>query len=509
MATQRFEFGAFVFDSGRKILLKHGKPVAVGQKCLTLLEALLAAEGRVVSKSDLMDAAWQTLNVEESNLSVQIAALRKCLGNSGSGEEWIATVQRVGYQFVYHGESKELPVSQSLLSAPQFSDDKPSIAVLPFLNIGSDPEQDYFADGLAEDLITDLSKVPGLTVIARHSSFAYRGKQMDIRQIARELGVRYVVEGSVRRSATHVRINTQFIDATDNSHIWADRFDGDLTDIFQLQDEVIRKIVDALSDVLPAAHPTPKRRPLNIEAYDLFAKGRALSMLSPEGNKSARPLLERACGLEPSFAEAHAWLAMNMLFGWMYCYQENSCEKVMALARRAVLLDPANADAHVVLGYVLIFGGAGDLAGGREQIEIALKLNPNHADAWIFLADLEVLEGRSQDAVRSGRIAFQLNPHPPSYYYWLFSWILYAARRYEEVVETFRQDEGRTIGSQRNSAGALAQLGRLDEAREMARQFLLAVPQFTISSWAATLPFRDPRDRQHFIDGYLMAGLPI
>ena len=362
---------------------------------------------------------------------------------------------------------------------------------------------------MAEDLITDLSKVQGLTVIARHSSFAYRGKQIDIRQISRELGVRYVVEGSVRRSAARVRINTQLIDAASNSHVWADRFDCDLTDIFELQDEVIRKIVNALADVLPAGRPTPKRRPLNIEAYDLFAKGRALSMLSPEGNKSAHPLLERACKLDPSFAEAHAWLAMNLLFGWMYCYQENSSEKVLALAQRAVSLDPANADAHVVLGYVLIFGGTGDLVRGREQIEIALNLNPNHADAWIFLADLEVLEGRSQDAVRSGRIAFHLNPHPPSYYYWLFSWILYAARRYEEVVETFHQDEGRTIGSQRNSAGALAQLGRHDEAREMARQFLLAVPQFTISSWAETLPFRDPRDRQHFIDGYLMAGLPI
>ena len=378
MATQRFEFGPFVFDSGRKILLKHGKPVAIGQKCLTLLEALLAAEGRVVSKSDLMDAAWQTMNIEESNLSVQIAALRKCLGNSGSGEEWIATVQRVGYQFVYHGESKELSVSPDLPGASQFSGDKPSIAVLPFLNIGSDPEQDYFADGLAEDLITDLSKVPGLTVIARHSSFAYRGKQIDIRQIARELGVRYVVEGSVRRSATRVRINAQFIDATLNSHIWADRFDGDLTDIFQLQDEVVRKIVNALADVLPAARPTPKRRPPNIEAYDLFAKGRALSMHIAGRKQIGASIIGAGLKLDPGFAEAHAWLAMNMLFGWMYCYQENTCEKVMALARRAVSLDPANADAHVVLGYVLIFGGTGDLAGGREQIEIALKLNPNH-----------------------------------------------------------------------------------------------------------------------------------
>jgi TolB-like protein len=510
MTERGYQFGPFTFDGERKLLLKRGSPVAIGQRCLVLLETLLAAEGRAVSKADLMDAAWQTVNIEESNLSVQIAALRKCLGKSGTGEEWIATVQRVGYQFVSPGGVEELPANEESVATAQVPDRKPSIAVLPFINISSDLEQEYFADGLAEDLITDLSKISGLLVIARHSSFAYKGKPLDIRRIASELGVRYVIEGSVRRAAARVRINTQLIDATANVHVWADRFDCDLADIFEMQDEVVRRIISALADALPSARPPPKRRAPNIEAYDQFVRGRALSMQSPEDNISALPLLERAVELDPGFAEAHAWLAMNLLFGWMYCYREDSRERVLALAKQAVALDPDNADAHVVLGYVLIFNGAGDLVGGRKQFEMALELNQNHADAWMFLADLEVLEGRPEQAVRDGQSAFRLNPHPPSYYYWLFGWILYAAHRYEEVIETLGQGDVRWvgIGSQRLLAAALAQLGRLDEAHAMARLFLTALPQFTVSSWAKTMPFRDSRDRQHFIEGYLKAGLP-
>ncbi len=383
-----------------------------------------------------------------------------------------------------------------------------SIAVLPFTNMSSDAEQEFFADGLSEDLITDLSKVSGLFVIARHSTFAYKGKSIDIRQAARELGVNYIVEGSVRRSASRVRITVQLIDARDGNHIWADRFDRDLAEFFALQDEVVGKIVGALADALPSARPPPKRRAPNLEAYDLFIRGRLLSMQSPENNSLARPLLERACELDPGFAEAHAWLAMNLHFGWMYCYQEDSREKILVLAQRAVALDPANADAHVGLGYVLIFNGASDLDGGREQFEIALKLNRNHADAWLFLADLEVLEGHPEEAVRAGRTALKLNPFPPDYFYWLFCWALYAARRYDEVVRLLGSHNQRGVNSQRLLAGALAQLGRLGEAREIARQFMIAVPQFTISSWIKTLPARDPRDLQHFVEGYRLAGLP-
>ena len=507
MGDRVFTFGPFFFDANRRTLLKRGAPLKIGQRGLSLLEALLAADGRAVSKAELMDAAWQTENIEESNLTVQIAALRKSLGRAKNGEEWIITIQRSGYQFVRHNEG--VKHTDLMEDGPTALMAEPSIAVLPFENMSSDPEQDFFADGLAEDLITDLSRVRGLLVIARHSSFSYRDQKLSLGQIARELGIRYIVEGSVRRSTQRIRITAQLIDTESNMQIWAERFDRNLVQVFDIQDEVVGHIIKALANVLPLAKPLVKRRQPNLEAYELFVQGRILSMQSPNDNQTARPLLARACELDPGFAEAQAWLAMNLLFGWMYCYEENSRARVLELAPRAVELDPNNADAQVILGYIMIFDGGGNLAAGRARFEQALKLNPNHADAWLFLADLEVLEGHAQVAVETCKRAFQLNPHPPPYYYWLYSWMLYAARRYDEIVDLFLSTPPQSIGSQRNLAAAFAQLGRIDEARVITSQFMEAVPQFTINSWISVLPFHDEGDRQHFIDGYLLAGFPL
>jgi TolB-like protein len=391
---------------------------------------------------------------------------------------------------------------------PPARSERASIAVLPFTNMSSDAEQEYFADGISEDLITDLSKIVGLLVIARNSTFAYKRKAVDIRQVARELGVAYVVEGSVRRAASRVRITVQLINATDGSHVWAERYDRNLEDVFVVQDEVVGKIVRALADLLQSASVPIRRRAPKIAAYDLFVKGRALSMNAAEANRLARPLLEKACRTDPEFADAHAWLAMNLHYGWMYCHEEDSRERAFELAKRAVSLDPANADAHVVLGYLEIFDTTPDLDGGREQFTTALKLNHNHADAWIFLADLETLEGRTEEALHAARTAFRLNPRPPSYYFWLFSWALYAARRYEDVIEMVGRDPARSLGSQRLLAGALAQLGRLDEAREVGCEFMRQTPNFTIGRWVKTLPVRNPSQLDHFIEGYRKAGLP-
>jgi TolB-like protein len=223
--------------------------------------------------------------------------------------------------------------------------DKAAIAVLPLTNMSSDPEQEYFVDGLAEDLITDLSKIPGLLVIARNSSFAYKGKPIDIRWIAKDLGVRYVVEGSVRRAEARVRINVQLIDAADGTHLWADRFDRDLADVFLLQDEVVGRIVSALSAVLPSARPVARQRATNLEAYDLLVRGRVMVPQSAESNRAARPLLEKAIALDPDFADAHAWLAMCHHWAWTYWAEPPERHRTLSLeaARRAVLLDPENA----------------------------------------------------------------------------------------------------------------------------------------------------------------------
>lgn len=387
--------------------------------------------------------------------------------------------------------------------------DKAAIAVLPFSNMSSDPEQEYFADGLTEDLITDLSKVPGLFVISRHSSFAFKGRAIDIRAVARDLGVRFVVEGSVRRAAARVRINVQLIDAEDGTHLWADRFDRELADIFVLQDEVVRRIVDALSAVVPSSRPVVGKRASNIEAYDLFLRGRVLVNQSVEGNVAARPLLERSIELDPEFADAHAWLALSHLYGWVYWGEQAETHRTLAIAaaQRAVSLDPENAGAHAILGDVLIFDGK--LEAGTRELATALRIDPNHANAWLFLGEAKVYEGNTVEAIDHTRKALRANPHPPEWYYWYLGFVEYAAGHYEDAAETLRHVATRHVGSERILAACLAQLDRLEEAKAHAARFLAAHPHFTIRHWASGQPFQREADRQHFVDGYLKAGLPM
>jgi TolB-like protein/class 3 adenylate cyclase len=405
------------------------------------------------------------------------------------------------YRVLLDGEAA---IGQPPLGLP----DKSSIAVLPFENLSGDPEQAYFADGLTEDLITDLSKVPGLLVIARNSSFVYRGRSVDIRSIARELGVRYVIEGSVRRASARVRINAQLIDATTGSHLWAERYDRELADFFLVQDDVVGKIVSALAGTLASAFGYLPRRTTNLEAYDLFVRGRSLAMLSLQDTKAARPLLCKAIELDPRFVEAHAWLAMSHHFGWMFLWEPEGEHRNLSrsAAQHAIALDPQNADAHIVYGYLRAYEG--ELFEGVAEVEMALRINPSHADGWIALADLRVCEGRVIEGIDCASNAFRINPHPPASYYWWLGWIQYAAGRYQDAVETMRHEVTRAPASRRNFAAALAQLGRMTEAREEARKYLAEFPHFSAREWGSRHPFRNDADRQRFIDGYVKAGLP-
>jgi TolB-like protein/cytochrome c-type biogenesis protein CcmH/NrfG len=380
--------------------------------------------------------------------------------------------------------------------------------VLPFNNMSQDPEQDHFADGLAEDLITDLSKVTGLFVIARNSSFAYKGSAVDIRMVARELGVRYVIEGSVRRAASRVRINVQLIEATTNSHVWAERFDRDLADFFVLQDEVVGRIVAALAAVLPTPNAVRRRRAASLEAYDLFVRGRVMVTDSIDANMAARALILKAIELDPDFAEAYAWLAINYWMSWaqLGAMMEPNCGLALAAARQAVALDPDDAAGHMILGYIRLYGG--DWREAVAEFDTALRIDPNHADTWAMLTDRMVFEGKAGEAIDCVKRAIRLNPHPPGWYYWMLGFAEYAAGRYEAAVETLRREETHRSPSQRLLAASLAQLGRIDEAREEVRQILAATPHFSVQRWSATQPFRDEALRQHFIAGFLKAGLP-
>ena len=384
--------------------------------------------------------------------------------------------------------------------------DKPSIAVLPFVNMSNDPEHESFADGLTEDLITDLSRNAGLFVIARNSTFAYKGKPVDVRRIAGDLGVRYLLEGSARRAAGRVRINVQLIDAIGGGHIWAERFDRNLEDIFAVQDEVTAKIVEALAGRLT---PTPARnRPKSLEAYDLCVRARILNEESPQSMREARLLLRQALALEPGYAEAHRWLAMNYWMGWAHFGEpmEENRRTAVDMAEKAVALDPNDAGSRWVLGHVMAHERR--WAESDAEFAAALELDPNHADAWAALSDLSVLGGRLAEGMEQIRKALRLNPYPLCWYYLLLGQAQYAARQYEAAVETLRKEETYRTTSRRFLAASLAQLGRLDEARRETELFLASNPHFTISHWVAAMPFDDDAMRDHFIDGFRKAGLP-
>jgi adenylate cyclase len=386
--------------------------------------------------------------------------------------------------------------------------DRPSIAVLPFANMSGDAEQDYFADGMVEDIITGLSRIKWLFVIARNSSFAYKAMAVDIRTVARELGVRYVIEGSVRRAASRVRINVQLIEATTNSHLWAERFDRDLADFFVLQDEVVGRIVTALAEVLPSAAAVPRRRAASLEAYDLFVRGRVMVMDSCEANKTARALIRKAIEIDPDFAEAHAWLAINYWMGWAQLggMMEPNRSLALTAARTAVALDPEDAGGHMILGYIRLYGG--DWREAVSEFDAALRIDPNHADTWAMLTDRMVFEGKAAAAIDCVQKAPRLNPHPPGWYYWMLGFAEYAAGRYGDAVATLRREETYRSPSKRLLAASLVQLGRRDEAREEVSQILAATPNFSVEQWSRTQPFRDEAMRQHFIDGFIKAGLP-
>ncbi|MCR4268458.1 winged helix-turn-helix domain-containing tetratricopeptide repeat protein [Nitratireductor sp. ZSWI3] len=501
MQDLRFAFGPFVLDPEAGTLLRNDDPVAIGHRGLKLLAALVARPGEILGKAELMDAAWPGRVVEEGNLTVQIALLRKLLGPAADGGEWISTVPRVGYRFTR-------PVEQ--LSAarrgPLPPSGRPSIAVLPFVNVGNDPEQDSFAAGLTADLITDLSGVSGLFVVARNPAFAGKAAATEVRETAQDHGVRYLLEGSARAAAGRVRVNARLVDTVSGEHLWAERFDRSLKDVFAVQDEVTARIVEALLARLRAR--SPRRRPGNQEAQDLCMRARRLMDDTPQAAREAHLMLERAVSLDPHYAEAYRWLAMNHWMGWVHSGgpSESDRSAALSLSRKAVAIDPDDAGCRWVLAYLLAYDR--NFAEAEAEFARAIELDPDEADTWAALSDIAVLAGRVEEGLEHIRKAFRLNPFPASWYYLALGQAQYAAGDYEAAIETLRRDETYRTSSRRFLAASLAQLGRLDEAHAEAELFLVGNPQFTIRHWAATEPFRDAATLARFVEGHRKAGLP-
>ncbi|MER9331196.1 adenylate/guanylate cyclase domain-containing protein [Mesorhizobium sp. M0488] len=386
--------------------------------------------------------------------------------------------------------------------------DKPSIAVLPFVNMSGDQEQEFFTDGLTEDIITDLSNVPGFFVIARNSTFAYKGKPSDVRQIARDLGVKYILEGSARRSDKRLRVNVQLINGLEGgNHVWAERFDRDVADIFGVQDEVTRRIVEAISGKLGEKKMVVRSRPSNLEAYDLCVKSRGKCNISRADNSEACSDLERAVQLDPYYGEAHSNLAISLLFGWIVWGepQEPGRAKALVHAQRAVEIDPGDSHARRILGCVQLYERNWDDA--KLQFDAAIRLNPNNADAVAWIGELQIFLGEPQAALLSCGAALRLNPRPPGWYFRVMGMAQVYSGHYEEAVVSLSREETYGTGSREHLVPALALAGRLPEAQEEARLFLAGNPNWNLADLAANSPFKSMSTAQPFFDGWRLAGL--
>jgi adenylate cyclase len=426
------------------------------------------------------------------------------------------SLKNIGYPVRVFGVRRAAADAESVTErpagiAPTRATVFPSIAVLPFANLAGDPEQEYFADGITEDLITELSRFQEIRVIARNSVLTYKTKPVRIQEVGRDLGVRYVLEGSVRKAGGRVRITAQLIDAATGHHLWAERFDRELADIFAVQDEVTGRIVATLAGKLAESERRRARsgQTENLEAYDCVLRGRELwERFTPEDNRQARRLYEKAIALDPDYARAYASLA------WTYLVEHSErwgnaddrpLERALELAREGVIVNPASHSNHLALGQVCLSKGLYEEA--LDALETAIELNPNDADGYAFLARALSFAGRPDEAIDLMDKAQRLNPAAPHWYAWNLGMACYLARRYEDAVSALRK--GRPLGAMayRWLAAAYGQLGRELEAQAAAEEYRKRTPDFSLASHLEVLPFQHAEDREHYAAGLRKAGL--
>jgi TolB-like protein len=501
-------FGDYEIDVERRELRRAETPVHVEPQVFDLLVYLVQNRDRVVSKDDLIASVWGGRSISDSTLTSRINAARNAVGDSGAEKKLIRTIARKGLRFV--GEVRTQPIgaepadasgpppdqvhewSRAALPLP----DRPAIAVLPFVNMSGDSEQDYFSDGISEDIITALSKLRWFFVIARNSSFIYKGKAVHMKQIAEELGVGYVVEGSVRKGGDRVRITAQLNDVATGSHIWAERYDRSLADVFAVQDEITEAIVAAIEPQLYAAENFRAKRkpPESMDAWDLVM--RALShywRVTRQDNVVAQALLEKAIAIDPSYGQAHGVLATSHTFGAHMGWEDVAAATAVAerAALAAILADSEDPWAHQALGSVYLFKRRFD--DSLAEFELALRLNPNFSLAQGYYGLALSYSGRWEEADAAARRALRLSPRDP------FSAVYYGIAAYGQ-----RSD---FVGAHRVLTAAAGMTGQTDIASVALRELRRAQPNISLAWIEGQMPIKLDAEREHYLEGFRRAGL--
>lgn len=519
----RYFFEDFSFDTARRELRRGTDVIALAPQVFDLLDYLICNRERVVSKDDLIRAIWQGRVVSDVALTTRINAARKAIGDSGDEQRLIRTFPRKGVRFI--GTVRETAGSAGATVSggspqPGFAvPDKPSLVVLPFTNLSPNPEQEYFADGVTESLTTDLSRMVGMFVIGRNTAFTYKGRHVDLKQVGRELGVRYVLEGSVQRGGSRIRINVQLINAETSNHLWAERFDMPIADLFDMQDEIGARLANQLGTELITAEARRAARAPHPDSMDLYFQGMASVHRGsdPANLSQARKLFEQALCLDAGNVEAivgtafvDAMRGTSMLSGDRAARlkaAETSLAKVLAHT-------PNHALAHCLLGVVQIFTKRA--AQGIAECERALDLDRNLATAYAWIGLGKCYLGRAEETEAYIMEAFRLSPRDNRAFTWMNT--AGVAQSYlaadEAAVHWFK----RSLETIRNVApfvhfylaAALAHLERIEEARASVQAGLTLDPNFTLAHFHASSPTDNPTclaQRARIAEGMRKAGL--
>ena len=532
-----YVLGPFRLDTESALLLHGGEPTALGRRAAVLLRLLVEQRGALVSREALIEAAWPGQIVEDGNLTVQIGALRKVLDTAPGGDRWIETMPRRGYRFVGPVAAEKAletiataapaDTARAPMITPQYSTvtaaantglalpDKPSVAVLPFLNISGDPEQEYFADGMAEDIITELSRFRALFVIARSSTFTYKGRAVDVREIARELGVRYVLEGSVRRIGDNVRVTAQLIDAISGVHLWAERYDRAFRDIFAMQDEITASVAVVIEPVLARAERERvlRKPPERLDAWEAYQRGLwHFYRYGAEDNRIAQTFFCQAIALDPNFAPGHYGIAMARFWDfWLYSTRPLAEVQVEALkaAHASVAADERDAMAHAVLALMTLTGGEWDAAIAVARA--GLSLNPNNAFVLSVMGVTLTHGGIVGEGVEILRQAVRASPRDPMIWLWhlWIGWGLFHLGRFADAIEANHEVARLRPGFANPiilNVAALAHLGRLEEARATWRSLNEQYPE-RLALFRSRLPWTRPEDHERIVAGLGLAAI--
>lgn len=508
MDASRHAFGPFVFHAESLSLTREGQTVVLGQHALTLLKVLLAAKGEIVSRDRLLEDGWRGAIVGEANLTVQIGSLRKVLGTAPDGQDWIVTVPRYGYR-----------LRQGELSGPSDLDRRRWLAVLPFDNMSGDPAQDYFVDGIVEDMTTILSRTKSIAVVSRTSTFAYKGRSVDARQIGHDLKVDYILEGSIRRSGGRLRVTTQLVETSAGSHVWARYFDCSENDAFDVQDEIVEQVAFAVAPQirLVEIQRARRKRPDSLDVYDLSLRAFALYWSGGRRNSDdAYRLLEQALALDPTYAPALVCaaqiLSIRHSWGWD-SLNEAEAAHCLDLCSRAIIAAPEDAGILSIAAQSFIeVGRQYDVA--RSLVEAALALNPTNIVVQGTASLLEWKCGTLERAAEHARLNDRMMTRGDLNFQFSrlsFARVALMNRDFEQAAQFAEQ--AMAFNPKVDCAywfliPARAFLQQMDEAHRLLAIYRRMSPTVTVAKLRIGQPNKFPERHALIFRGLLLAGLP-